>query len=73
MRGSLRLETKTAKIIRDEYVASLMRHNGGDASLIYYQSNIIDGDREPSEDEILKIDVVNEVKFDVGGVYTILQ
>jgi hypothetical protein len=50
-----------------------IRDSNGDVSLIYYQSNMIDveGNREPSEDEILKIDVMNEVYF--RGGYAILQ
>jgi hypothetical protein len=58
--ASLRSETRSGRIIKNESVGLPMRDNNGDASLIYYQSNLIDveGFREPSEDEILKIDVI---------------
>jgi hypothetical protein len=74
--ASLRSETKSGRIIKNESVGLPMRDNNGHASLIYYQSNLIDveGYREPSEDEILKIDVMNEVYFDVGaGIPTFNQ
>ena len=67
--ASLRCETRSGRIITSESVGLPMLANDGAASLVYYQSNLIDveGYREPSEDEILKIDVVSETYFDIGG------
>jgi hypothetical protein len=69
LRASLRSETRSGRIMSNESVGLPMRDNNGAATLVYYQSNLIDveGYREPSEDEILNIDVVNEVYFDLGA------
>lgn len=67
--ASLRSETRSGRIMANESIGLPMRDNSGAAKLIYYQSNLIDVEefREPSEDEILKIDVVDETYFDIGA------
>jgi hypothetical protein len=67
--ASLRSETKSGMVMRNESVGLPMRDNTGEPSLIYYQSNMIDLEsfREPSEDEILNIDVVDEFYFNLGA------
>ena len=64
--ASLRSETKSGRVMANESVGLPMRDNSGAANLIYYQSNMIDVEefREPGEDEILKIDVVDETYFE---------
>lgn len=66
--ASLRSETKSGRVMENESIGLPMRDNSGAARLVYYQSNMIDIEafREPSEDEILKIDVVSERYFDIG-------
>ena len=67
--ASLRSETRSGRIMANESIGLPMRDNSGAAKLIYYQSNLIGVEefREPSEDEILKIDVVDETYFDIGA------
>ncbi len=67
--ASIRSVTRSGRVLANESVGLPMRDNSGAATLIYYQSNMIDVEefREPSEDEILRIDVVDETYFDIGA------
>jgi hypothetical protein len=67
--ASLRSETRSGMVMKNESVGLPMRDNDGKPSLIYYQSNMIDLEafREPSEDEILKLDIVDEFYIDLGS------